>query len=205
MPSYLSVFLFVTLIVGAFIPTITYAQSVFNNTTTQDKSLQSLHLGKPILQKLSDNKVYAVTLKSGQATPLYGLNFEIVFLNATSTNLNSPPPNAESNVTTDRQDTVGMTVPSVVEQVIPVKTFDIQIFDNKGNKLFDKTGESPHGGRILEKVDVKNYTGHITINLNNIVLEPSWNEIVKKQLNQTSNPSETIKDSVKFETEVIKS
>ena len=145
MSSHLSLFLFVTLVVGAFVPTVTYAQSVFNKTT-EDKSLQSLQLGKPILQKLSDNKVYAVTLKSGQATPLYGLNFEIVFLNATSTNLNAPPPNAESNVTTDRQDTVGMTVPSVVEQVIPVKNFDIHITGNDGKKLFDKVGESPHGG-----------------------------------------------------------
>jgi len=205
MSSYLSLYLFVALIIGALVPTITYAQSVFNKTTTEDKSLQSLQLSKPILQKLSDNKVYAVTLKSGQATPLYGLNFEIVFLNATSTNLNSPPPNAESNVTTDRQDTVGMTVPSVVEQVIPVKSFDIQIFNNNGNKLFDKTGEIPHGGRTLEKVDLKNYTGPVTIDINNIVLDQDWNEIVKKQLNQTSNSSETIRDYVKFETEVMKS
>ena len=82
-----------------------------------------------------------VTLKSGQASSLYGLNFEIVFLNASSTNLNIPPANAESNVTTDRQDTVGMTVPSVVEQVIPVKSFDIRIVGNNGNELFNKTCE----------------------------------------------------------------
>ena len=200
----MSLLIITTLIITAFVPTMARGQSVLNQTD-EDKGLQSLQLSKPILQKLSDNKVYAVTLKSGQASPLYGLNFEIVFLNATSTNLSSPPPNAESNVTTDRQDAVGMTVPSVVEQVIPVKSFDIKIFGNSGNKLFDKTGQIPQGGRILEKVDLKNYTGPLTIELNNIVLEPSWNAIVKKQLNQTSDASEIIRDSVKFETEVIKS
>ena len=61
------------------------------------------------------------------------------------------------------------------------------------------------GGRILEKVDLKNYTGHVMIDINNIILDPSWNEIVKKQLKQASDPSETIRDSVKFDSEVIKS
>ena len=200
----LSLLIFTTLMVGTFVPTFTFAQLEVNNTS-DEKNLQTLQLSKPILQKLSDNKVYMVTLKSGQASSLYGLNFEIVFLNASSTNLNTPPTNAESNVTTDRQDTVGMTVPSVVEQVIPVKSFDIRILGNNGNELFNKTGEIPQGGRILEKVDLKNYTGHITIDINNIILDPSWNEIVKKQLKQASDPSETIRDSVKFDSEVIKS
>ena len=200
----LSLLIFTTLMVGTFVPTFTFAQLEVNNTS-DEKNLQTLQLSKPILQKLSDSKVYMVTLKSGQASSLYGLNFEIVFLNASSTNLNTPPTNAESNVTTDRQDTVGMTVPSVVEQVIPVKSFDIRIVGNNGNELFNKTGEIPQGGRILEKVDLKNYTGHITIDINNIILDPSWNEIVKKQLKQASDPSETIRDSVKFDSEVIKS
>lgn len=190
--------------VGTFVPTFTFAQLEVNNTS-DEKNLQTLQLSKPILQKLSNNKVYMVTLKSGQASSLYGLNFEIVFLNASYTNLNTPPTNAESNVTTDRQDTVGMTVASVVEQVIPVKSFDIRILGNNGNELFNKTGEIPQGGRILEKVDLKNYTGHVTIDINNIILDPSWNEIVKKQLKQASDPSETIRDSVKFDSEVIKS
>ena len=38
------------------------------------------------------------------------------------------------------------------------------------------------GGRILEKVDLKNYTGRVMIDINNIIQDPSWNEIVKKQL-----------------------
>jgi hypothetical protein len=190
--------------VSTFLPTFTFGQLEVNNTS-DEKNLQTLQLSKPILQKLSDSKVYMITLKSGQASSLYGLNFEIVFLNASSTNLNIPPANAESNVTTDRQDTVGMTVPSVVEQVIPVKSFDIRIVGNNGNELFNKTGEVPQGGRILENVDLKNYTGHITIEINNIILDPSWNEIVKKQLKQASDPSETIRDSVKFDSEVIKS
>jgi hypothetical protein len=204
MPYSLSLLIFTTLMVSTFVPTFTFAQLEVNNTS-DEKNLQTLQLSKPILQKLSDSKVYMVTLKSGQASSLYGLNFEIVFLNASSTNLNIPPANAESNVTTDRQDTVGMTVPSVVEQVIPVKSFDIRIVGNNGNELFNKTGEVPQGGRIFENVDLKNYTGHITIDINNIILDPSWNEIVKKQLKQASDPSETIRDSVKFDSEVIKS
>jgi hypothetical protein len=187
-----------------FIPANSLAQIKVNNTSDQ-KAWETIHLGTPVLQKLSDNKVYMVTLKSGQASAAYGLNFEIVFLNATSTNLNTPPANAESNVSTDKNASVGMTVPSVVEHVIPVKSFDIRIFGSNGNELFNKIKEEPHGGRILEKVDITNYTGHITIDISNIILDPSWNDIVKKQLNQTSDTSKTISDSVKFESEVIKS
>jgi hypothetical protein len=146
----LSLLIFTTSMVGTFVPTFTFAQLEVNNTS-DEKNLQMLQLSKPILQKLSDNKVYMVTLKSGQASSLYGLNFEMVFLNASSINLNTPPTNAESNVTTDRQDTVGMTVPSVVEQVIPVKSFDIRIVGINGNELFNKTGEIPQGGTNIRE------------------------------------------------------
>ena len=74
----LSLLIFTTLMVGTFVPTFTFAQLEVNNTS-DEKNLQTLQLSKPILQKLSDNKVYMVTLKSGQASSLYGLNFEIVF------------------------------------------------------------------------------------------------------------------------------
>ena len=198
------VLVFIASIFIFFNPANSLAQLDVNNSS-DEKALETIQLGTPILQKLSDNKIYMVTLKSGQASAAYGLNFEIVFLNATSTNLNTPPANAESNVSTDTNASVGMTVPSVVEQVIPVKSFDIRILGNNGNELFNKTNEEPHGGRILEKIDIKNYTGHITIDISNIILDPSWNDIVKKQLNQTSETSKTISDSVKFESEVIKS
>ena len=59
---YMSLLIFPTLIITAFVPTMARGQSVLNQTD-EDKGLQSLQLSKPILQKLSDNKVYAVTLE----------------------------------------------------------------------------------------------------------------------------------------------
>ena len=63
----------------------------------------------------------------------------------------------------------GLTVPSVIEHVIPVKSFDIRVTSSDGQELLKKVNEIPRGGRILEHVDLNNYTGNITISLDNII------------------------------------
>ncbi len=191
------------LISSVFGSNIVFAQLSVDNPSDK-KALQTIQLNQDLIQKKSDKGIYMIAIKSSQSPALSGLNFEIVFLNA-SANLNGTPASAESNATTDKQESAGLTVPSVIEHVMPVKSFDVRIIGNDGKELWKKTNEIPRGGRILENVNLNNYTGNITISIENIVHDPNVNEIIMKQLKGTSNQSETISDSIKVESQVTKS
>jgi hypothetical protein len=197
-----SVFLFALITLAFFTVNLSYAQLGVDNTTDK-KAFKIIGLNSPLIQKISDKGIYNITLKSGQSPFLSGLNFEIVFLNASSRNMDTPASGAESNTTTDTLSASGLTIPSVVEHVIPVKSFDVAITSNDGKELFKKTDEIPRGGRILENVNLNGYTGNITISLYNIVPDSGITDIIKKQL-QVSNDTAVV-DSAKFQTEVLKS
>ena len=197
-----SVFLLVIITLASFTANLSFAQLSVDNPTDK-KALKEIGLSSPLLQKISDKGIYNITLKSGQSPFSSGLNFEIVFLNASSRNMNTPPSGAESNTTTDTLSGTGLTIPSVVEHVIPVKSFDVAITSNDGKELVKKTDEIPRGGRILENVNLNGYTGNITISLYNIVPDSDITDIIKKQL-KVSNETAVV-DSAKFQTEVVKS
>ena len=180
----------------------TFAQLGVDNPVDK-KALSQVGLSNPLIYKISDKGIYNITVKSGQSSPLSGLNFEIVFLNASFKNTNAPLPGAESNVTLDNPAAIGLTVPSTVEHVIPVKSFNIVLTSSDGKELSKKINEVPRGGRILENIDLKGYIGNITINLYDIVPDPVVTDSIKKQLN-TSNDT-AIVDSAELQARVQKS
>ena len=195
-------FLMVFMLYAVFTTNVALAQLSVDNPS-EKKALSNIGLSSPLIQKISDKGIYNVTIKSGQSAIPSGLNFEIVFLNASSPNLDATPSGAESNVTLDSPTARGLTVPSVIEHVIPVKSFDIRVTSSDGQELLKKVNEIPRGGRILENIDLNNYVGNITINLDNIVPDSSVNDTIKKQpemANQTD-----VRDSVKIDGQVVKS
>jgi len=174
---------------------VVFAQLYVGNT--EKTQLATLGLSSPLIYKTSDKGIYNVTIKSGESSPSSGLNFEIVFLNASLSNLNASPPNASST------ETEITTVPTVIEHVIPVKSFDMRLISSDGKELSKKISEVPRGGRILENINLNNYTGNISINLTNIVPDPSIVDIVKKQLKVLSQSD--LRDSVNIEAQVTNS
>ncbi len=176
------------------------AQLNGGNTSEKKFQLATLGLSSPAIYKISEKGVYNVTIKSGQSSPSSGLNFEIVFLNASSSNFS--PLNADSNV--NSTDMLRLTVPSVIEHVIPVKSFDVKVVSTDGKELAKKLNEVPRGGRILENINLNNYAGNITINIDNIVPDPSLTDIVKKHLKVSTNQSD-LRDSVNIDAQVIES
>ena len=192
----------VIVLILIFATNLVFAQLSIDKPS-EKKVLSTVGLSSPLIHKISDRGIYNVTIKSGQSSLPSGLNFEIVFLNATSPSLSGPPSGAESNATLDSPEASGLTVPSVVEHTVAVKSFDVAIRSNDGKELVKKTDEIPRGGRILENVNLNGYTGNITINLYNIVPDSDIKDILKNQL-KTSNETEVI-DSAKFQTEVVKS
>ena len=115
-----------------------------------------------------------------------------------------PHQGAESNATLDSPTATGLTVPSVIERVIPVKSFDIRVTSSDGKELLKKVNEIPRGGRILENIDLNNFIGNITINLDNIVPDSGVNDTIKKQPEMAANQTD-IRDSVKIDGQVVKS
>jgi hypothetical protein len=196
------VFLLTVITLASFTANLSFAQLGEDNPTDK-KALTEIGLSSPLIQMISDKGIYNITLKSGKSPFSSGLNFEIVFLNASSRNMNTPPSGAESNTTTDTLSATGLTIPSVVEHIIPVKSFDVAITSNDGKELVKKTDEIPRGGRILENVNLNGYSGNITISLYNIVPDSDITDIIKKQL-KVSNETAVV-DSAKFQTEVVKS
>lgn len=197
-------FIFISALLTTLTSNVALAQLSADNPP-EKKALSTVGLSSPLIHKISEKGIYNITIKSGESVIPSGLNFEIVFLNASSPILNATPAKAESNVTsTDTLTTTGLTIPSVIEHVVPVKSFDMRITSIDGKELANKIDEIPRGGRILENVNLNNYTGNITINLGNIVPDPSINEIIKKQVKPPSNQSD-VRDSVKVEARIVKS
>jgi hypothetical protein len=190
---------FLLFVIGGM--TIVFAQLSVDNPS-EEKILSNIGLSSPLIAKISDKGIYNITIKSGQSSVPSGLNFEVVFVNATSPVLSSAPGGAESNTSLDKKMDVGFTVPSVIEHVIPVESFDIKVSSPDGRVLFTSTDESPRVGRILENINI-NYTGNISISLSNIVPDSATIDAVKKQLQFASNQTD-VRDSVEIQTQVAK-
>ncbi len=196
-------FLIVLILFAVFTTNVALAQLRVDNPS-EEKALSTTGLSSPQIQKISDKGIYNITIKSGQSAIPSGLNFEIVFLNASSPSLSAVPSGAESNATLDSPTATGLTVPSVIEHVIPVKSFDIRVTSGDGQELLKKVNEIPRGGRILENINLNNYTGNITIILDNIVPDFNVNDTIKKQPEMAVNQTD-IRDSVKIDGQVVKS
>jgi hypothetical protein len=182
---------------------LAFAQLSVDNPSDK-KALSNIGFSSPLIAKISDKGIYNITIKSGVSSIPSGLNFEIVFLNASSSVLDAAPAGAETNTSLDKQQSVGLTVPSVIEHVIPVKSFDITMSSPDGKELLNSADEIPRGGRILENVNLNNYTGNVSISLSNIVPDSNVIDLIKNQLQSTSNQTD-VSDSVKIEAEVVKS
>lgn len=202
-------FIILTLLITFMLPSIGYSQ--FTNDSTF-KDGQEVKLITPIQQKISDKGTYLVAIKSGQAPISTGLNIEIVFLNKTSPYLSAPPPNSESNFSSNEYNkTSGMVIPSVVERTLPVKSYDIVVNSGDGKEIWKKTGQATQGGRGPQSIVLDNYDiGNVTISITNIVPDST----IVDSLNQKSNnsnqfsalnqtESELSTDSVKFQTSIL--
>ena len=188
------------------LPSIGFAQNLENSSGPQVKLIT------PILQKISDKGTYLIAIKSGQSPISTGLNIEVVFLNKTSPYLNAPPANAESNLSsTEYNKSSGMVVPSVIERILPVKSYDITINSSDGKEIWKKANQIPQGGRGPQAIVLDNYDiGNITIAINNIVADPTVVDILNQNANNTNEfaalnqtESKLPTDAVKFQTSIL--
>jgi hypothetical protein len=157
-----------------------------NNSTNNSKNTGLIQSGNssnstiPIMTKISKNGTYIVQLKWSNPTAAQspnipankGFDMEVLFLNSSAPipNAKTVPQRETKNVSGETTlNASGFTQPGILQRLMPVDSYDISIYDNKGHVLWNKTHEMPRAGSGFERITFsKPYKGDITIQINNI-------------------------------------
>jgi len=197
-----------------------YAFALSNNTKNSASIETNTNSNStiPVITKISDKGVYMVQLKWSNPTLLQspnvpatkGFDMQVLFLNASASQPNAKTvPQKETNVTGDSTINYasGFNQPDILQRLMPIDSYDITIYDNKGHILWSKTNETAAAGSGFERVTFsKQYSGDVTIQISNIkniagnMGATAAGPIAGKNASQSSLQSTV--DSVKFRTNV---
>ncbi|HKO40946.1 MAG TPA: hypothetical protein VJU85_06755 [Nitrososphaeraceae archaeon] len=202
----LVIFLLVSIIAPVFIGTQAFSQ-------TDNKKVENWKLDSLLFEKTSNNGDLLVQLKSSLTHDRYNFPLEIVFLNSTlPTHTSQSVPNLESNNTGDTFSSTGLSVPSSLERVVPIQSYDIIIYDANGNEIWKKTSQTATEGRATQNVEFGDYNGKLTIVIDKIKLSQTSNNILNTDLperienadNQSNVDQSSRSDSVNFTSSLTK-
>lgn len=131
--------------------------------------------------------------------PKNGFQLEVRFLNGTApsaTSKNIPNNMTQGGVTTIGNAGTQYAVPSSIEHLLPIDSYDMTIFDNHGGVLWHKSNQTTSAGVGQEQVVLPNgYTGKIHLLINNIKTNNSMTGSNLTPLGATQNGKS---DSVDF-------
>ena len=135
-----------------------------------ENKVKMWELESPLLATNTTNNVLNIELKSSPSHDITNFPIEIAFLNGSlpKHTAESIAP-MESNKSGDIPSYWGLSVPSVLERIVPIKNFDVIIYDSEGKELWKKTNQSATDGRGFFDVNFNNYKGNLTILVDNIV------------------------------------
>ena len=145
----------------------------------------------PVLENLTDKGTYLVQLRWSQSPSLLpedGFDMEVVFLNASAPRATSKTfPTTETNQS-DTVGSTGYTDPSLIERMVPIKSYDIAVYSDDGRELWKKENQAVQGGRAYERVTLEEpYTGNITISIRNIQGTGGLSGTIAEPLSQTTS------------------
>ena len=134
----------------------------------------------PIITEVSDKGTYKVELRWSSPVDIQspailtkdGFDIELLFLNASSPEATPQTMQGNnSNLTMDFERSITSEVSnlSTVEPIMPIDSFDVTIYDDKGNELWNKMDQTLTAGRAPMRVMLDpNYSGGITITVDDI-------------------------------------
>ena len=184
-----------------------------NQVFSQPQNLDNWKLGSLLSEKTSEKGNLLIQLKSSLTNDRYNFPLEIVFLNSTLPKQTPQTvPNLESNNTGDTFSSTGLSVPSTLERVVPIQSYDIIIYDSNGNELWKKTSQSATEGRATHNVEFGDYNGNLTIMIDKIIPTKSSNNILNTDLpsrienadNMSKEEQSARMDSVNFTSSLTK-
>ncbi len=173
---------------------------------------ENWQLSSVLLEKESDKGNYLIQLKSSISNDVHNFPVEIVFLNSTIPTHTAPTvPYLESNNTGDVITGSGLSVPSILERVVPIQNYDIAIYDGKGNELWKKTSQVATEGRGTQNVEFVDFTGgELTVVIDKILASKSYTNRLDTDLpsrvegTNNTDQSSSQYDSVTFTTTLSK-
>ena len=184
-----------------------------NQVFSQPENLENWKLDSLLSEKTSEKGNLLIQLKSSLTNDRFNFPLEIVFLNSTLPKQTPQTvPNVESNNTGDTFSSTGLSVPSTLERVVPIQSYDIIIYDANGNELWKKTSQSATEGRATLNVEFGDYNGKLTIVIDKIIPSKSSNNILNTDLpsrienadNMTKEEQSSRMDSVNFTSSLTK-
>ncbi|MGC1931944.1 MAG: hypothetical protein WA667_23485 [Candidatus Nitrosopolaris sp.] len=141
-------------------------------------SFQQVVAAAPLITNISSKGIYKVQLGwstpiSLQSLPKSGFSPYILFLSATASPATSKTiPNRANGgglATTIGGSGTQYNVPGSIKRIVPIKSFDMTIYDSHGKVLWNKVNQKPSAGLKLEQVVFpKGYNGNITISIHDI-------------------------------------
>jgi hypothetical protein len=154
------------------------------------------------IQKVSEKGYYLVQFKSGTGPITPSIPIDIIFLNATFPTTGregtvfSSPEVMEGGDTELAQSNLSIPVDY---NIAPVQSYDLTIYDNQGNILWNKANNDLYDISGKNFVTLGDYVGDITISIDNINMLPSVEKtILEKQSSSEQSDSKKLTDSVKF-------
>ncbi|MEW6603481.1 MAG: hypothetical protein AB1351_02195 [Thermoproteota archaeon] len=201
-----------TLLLILFIPAFGQEiepRATLKNATGDDPQLNATGTESPVLEQMSEKGIYLVQLRWPQVTlnEQGAWQIEIVFLNGSSPRPNATNfPQTETNFTgqsssgasgfTDTPEGANYTGSTLIETTLPIESYDIAIYDQDGNLLWEQMDQPGLGGRGTQRIDLEgnNYTGPVTVNVTDI--RPGWD------VGDTTT-AEDMTDSVSFSATIV--
>jgi hypothetical protein len=172
----LVIFLLISSVAPVFIGIQVFSQP-------ENKKVENWKLDSLLFEKTSENGNLLVQLKSSLTHDRYNFPLEVVFLNSTiPTHTPQSVPSLESNNTGDTFSSTGLSVPSTLERVVPIQSYDIIIYDANGNEVWKKTSQPATEGRAIQNVEFGDYSGKLTIVIDKIIQSQSSNNILNTDL-----------------------
>ena len=184
-----------------------------NQVFSQNEKLENWKLDSLVSEKTSEKGNLLIQLKSSLTSDPSNFPLEIVFLNSTLPKQTPQTvPNLESNNTGDTFSSTGLSVPSTLERVVPIQSYDIIIYDANGKELWKKTAQSATEGRANLNVEFGDYNGKLTIVIDKIIPSKSSNNILNTDLpsrientdNMSNEEQSSRIDSVNFTSSLSK-
>jgi hypothetical protein len=184
-----------------------------NQVFSQNEKLENWKLDSLVSEKTSEKGNLLIQLKSSLTSDPSNFPLEIVFLNSTLPKQTPQTvPNLESNNSGETLSSTGLLVPSTLERVVPIQSYDIIIYDANGHELWKKTAQSATEGRANLNVEFGDYNGKLTIMIDKIIPSKSSNNILNTDLpsrienadNMSNEEQSSRIDSVNFTSSLTK-
>jgi len=184
-----------------------------NQVFSQNEKLENWKLDSLVSEKTSEKGNLLIQLKSSLTSDPTNFPLEIVFLNSTLPKQTPQTvPNLEANNSGETLSSTGLSVPSTLERVVPIQSYDIIIYDANGTEVWKKTAQSGTEGRTNLNVDFGDYNGKLTIVIDKILPTKSSNNILNTDLpsrientdNMSNEEQSSRMDSVNFTSSLTK-